>query len=145
MAQHSFEVDIAAPPERAYDVWVDAERSVEWTQGLTRVSDISGLPGQAGTRYSAWFGRTRAAVEVTVGDRPRRYAWRVRLGPLAAEFDTRFERSGSGTRMTETVRTRGPLGWLWNRVLSTGSYRGSFRGELRAFARIVEDEPARKT
>jgi hypothetical protein len=44
--------------------------------------------------------------------------------------------------MTETVRTRGLLGSLWNRILSTGSYRGSFRGELRAFARIVERELA---
>lgn len=145
MAAHSFEVDIAAPPELVFDIWVDPERSPEWTDGLTRVSDISGMPGRAGTRYAAWFGRTRAAAEVIVGDRPRRYAWNVRLGPLAAEFDTRFDPSGSGTRMTETVRTRGLVAWLWNRVLSTGSYRGSFRGELRAFARIVEREQSGHT
>lgn len=143
MAEHSFTVDIAAPPESAYDLWVNPERSLEWTEGMTRVTDISGAVGRAGTRYTAWFGGTPAAVEVTLADRPRRFAWHVRLGPLAAEFDTTFDPSGSGTRMTETVRTRGLIAWLWNRVLSTGGYRGSFRGELRMFARICEQEMRR--
>ena len=44
--------------------------------------------------------------------------------------------------MTETVRTRGVLAWVWNQVLSTGAYTGSFRGELRAFALICEAEAA---
>lgn len=138
MAQHSFTVEIGAPPETVYDVWVSPARMPEWTEGLARVTDVTGEPGQAGTRYTAWFGRTAATVTVVVGERPTRFAWRVRLGPLAAEFDSRFERSGSGTRMVETVRTRGILAWLWNRILSTGRYRGSFRGELDNFARICE-------
>lgn len=138
MAEHSFMVDVGAPPEQVFDTWVDPRRSLEWTEGMSAVSDIAGPPGRAGTRYRAGFGRAVATVEVLVGDRPRRYAWRVDLGPLSAEFDTRFERTPAGTRMTETVRTRGLLGWAWNRILSTGSYRGSFRGELRAFAEICE-------
>lgn len=140
MAVHSFAVDISAPPETVYDIWVDPVRMPEWTEGLTRVTDVTGEPGRAGTCYTAWFGRAAAAAEVVVGERPARFAWRVRLGPLAAEFDSRFEPSGSGTRMIETVRTRGLVGWLWNRVLSTGRYRGSFRGELETFARICELE-----
>lgn len=42
--------------------------------------------------------------------------------------------------MTETVRTAWLIAWLWNRILSTGRYRGSFRGELETFARICERE-----
>jgi polyketide cyclase/dehydrase/lipid transport protein len=140
MAQHTFTIDIAAPPETVYDIWVDPERSLEWTEGLTKVTDISGELGRAGTSYRAWFGPTASRVQVVVGERPRRFAWQVRLGPIAAEFDSSFEPSSSGTMMTETVRTTGLISWLWNRVLSTGSYRGSFRGELRAFARICERE-----
>ena len=140
MAEHTFEVEIAAPPETVYDIWTNPERSPGWTEGLTRVTDVTGAPGQAGTRWTAWFGRTAASVQVTVGQRPHRFAWRVRLGPLSSEFDSTFEPSPSGTRMAETVRTRGVIGWAWNRILSTGSYRGSFRGELQAFARICERE-----
>ena len=138
MAEHSFTIDIAVPPEWAFDIWVDPNRSVEWTEGMNVVSDIDGPPGVAGTRYRAGFGRAVGTVEVLAGDRPRRYDWRVRLGPLSAEFDTRFEPTPSGTRMTETVRTRGLLAWLWNRILSTGGYRGSFLGELRVFGGICE-------
>lgn len=140
MAQHTFRIDIGARPESVYDIWADPVRSVEWTEGLTKVTDISGSPGHAGTSYTAWFGRTGARVEVIAAERPARFTWRVRLGPIAAEFDTSFEPSASGTRMTESVRTTGVVAWLWNRILSTGSHRGSFRGELRAFARICERE-----
>lgn len=145
MAEHSFTIQIAVPPEWAFDIWVDPKRSVEWTEGLRTVSDLSGPAGQAGTRYRAGFGRVAGLVEVLVGDRPRRYVWRVRLGPLSAEFDTRFEATGSGTRMTETVRTRGLLGWAWNRILSSGSYRGSFLGELRVFGGICERDWQRRS
>lgn len=145
MAANSFTIDIAAPPEIAYDIWVDPTRMPEWNEGVTRVTDVIGLPGHARTRYTVRFGRTAAAAEVMVGERPHRFARRVRLGPLAAEFDSTFDMSGSGTRMTETVRTRGLIGWLWNRALSTGRYRGSFRGELDAFARICEREAGTHT
>lgn len=145
MAAHSFSVEIAAPPGTVYDLWMSPDRWPEWAEGMTRVSDLDGAPGQPGARWTVWFGRTSATVAVVVGERPRRFTWRVRLGPLSAEFDATFDPSGSGTRMTETVRTRGVLGWLWNRVLSTGSRRGSFRGELQTFARICEREAAAST
>lgn len=140
MAEHSFAINIPSPPEFVYDLWANPERSVEWTEGMTGVTDIACSPGEAGARYKAWFGRSPATVEVTKAERPTRYAWHVRLGPFAADFDSAFERTGSGTRMTETVRTAGLIAWLWNRILSTGRYRGSFRGELETFARICERE-----
>jgi hypothetical protein len=146
MAEHSFTVEIAVPPEWAYDIWVDPRRSLEWTEGMNVVSDITGPPGRAGTRFRAGFGRAVGTVEVLVGERPSRYLTRVELGPLRAEFDSRFEATATGTRMTETVRTRGLLGWFWNRILSTGGYKGSFRGELLVFAGICErDWKARST
>lgn len=144
MTRHAFTIEIAAPPETVFDIWVDLDRIPEWTEGLTRVTDRVGPAGRAGTRYKAWFGRAAARVEVLVGERPRRYDWRVRLGPLVAEFTTELVDSGTGTRLTETVRTRGLLGAIWSGILSTGSWKGSFRGELATFARICEGrEPPR--
>jgi len=46
--------------------------------------------------------------------------------------------------MIETVRTRGALTWVWARILATGSFNGSFRGELAAFAKICERDQARR-
>ena len=131
-------IDIGAPPVRVFDLWVDVERMPEWTEGLTRVTDVSGPTGEAGTRWSAWFGRSRAGAEIVAADRPRHVAWTIRFGPLAAEIDCRFEPVAAGTRMTETIRTRGLVGGMWRRILSAGTYRGSFRGELATFARLCE-------
>lgn len=117
----------------------------EWTEGLTRVSDVDGTPGQAGTRYTVWFGRSSSAVEILASDRPRHVTWRVSNRLLTAEFETRFETRPHGARLTETIRTRGLIGWIWARILGTGSYTGSFRGELRVFAAICERGPAPPT
>lgn len=138
MGDHAFVIDIAAPRETVFDLWMDVGRMPEWTEGLTRVTDVRGALGRAGTRYSAWFGRSRADVEILVGDRPHRVGWRVRIGPLAAEIHAVFDDAVGGTRMTETVRTRGFIAGAWARILATGGYRGSFRGELRHFAAICE-------
>jgi len=136
VGDHVFSIEISAPPERVFDLWVDVKRMPEWTEGLTRITNLSGPPGEAGTRYSAWFGRSRASVEILAADRPRHVAWAMRYGPLAAEIDCRFESLAAGTRMTETIRTRGVVGSIWARILAAGSYRGSFRGELATFASL---------
>lgn len=144
MAEHRFAIEIMAPPETVYDVWVDPSRMPEWNEGMSKVTVISGEPGRPGTRYSVSFGRrTAAGAEILIAERPTRFAWRLRLGPLTAEFDSTFEASPGGTSMTEAVRTRGVVGWAWNRILSTGGYGGSFRGELKTFKAICEREQSR--
>jgi len=138
MADYVFTSEIAAPQETAFDLWMNVDRMPEWTEGLTRVSDLTGLLGQAGTRYKLWFGRTGASAEILSAERPRSVTWRVRIGPLGANIAAVFEADGNLTRVTETIRTRGPLTWAWARILATGSYKGSFRGELATFARTCE-------
>ena len=51
-----------------------------------------------------------------------------------------FEPEGAGSRVTLQVRTEGLLPGIAGRLLATGSYRGSFRGQLRSFARLAERE-----
>lgn len=145
MTDRTFSVDIAVPPERAYDLWVDVDRMPEWTEGLTRVSDLEGERGQAGARWVSWFGRSRTTAEILVAGRPRTVSWRVRAGPVSAVIGATFAPIGSGTRFTETIGTSGVVGWVWAAILGTGSYRGSFRGELGVFARICEQDPGAGT
>lgn len=142
MTRRSFSVEIAAPPEHVFDLWVDTDRMPEWTEGLTRISDVSGERGQVGTRWVSWFGRSRTTAEVIEADRPRVVAWRVRAGPISATIAATFAATGTGTRLVETIGTTGVVGWVWSAILGTGSYRGSFRGELAVFARICGQDPS---
>jgi type II secretory pathway component PulF len=45
-----------------------------------------------------------------------------------------------GTRLTQTFTTEGWLPAIMARIFATGSYKGSFRGELATFARLAEQE-----
>lgn len=69
MDDHVFPIENAAPPERAFDLWLDVERMPEWNEGLTGVTDLSGAPGQAGTRYTALFGRSESMSRSLWADR----------------------------------------------------------------------------
>ena len=66
---------------------------------------------------------------------------RVSTGPYAAASRwCRFEPHSDGSRVTLEVRTEGLVPGIAGRLLATGSYRGSFRGDLRSFARLAERE-----
>jgi len=56
------------------------------------------------------------------------------------ETQVSFEPDGSGSRVTLEVETEGVLPGIAGRLLAIGSYRGSFRGQLRSFARLAERE-----
>jgi hypothetical protein len=51
-----------------------------------------------------------------------------------------FEVEDSGSRVTLQVLTDGLLPSIAGRFLASGFYRGSFRSQLRSFARIAERE-----
>lgn len=138
MAEFTLTRDIAAPPECVFDLWVNLERMSEWSG--ERVTDLVGVAGETGTHCFVGYGRWRAPVEVIDGRRPTTYAFRVSWGPVTAEFRAEFAAIPGGTRLTQILRTRGPLAWIWARILATGSYAGSFRGEMATFARIAERE-----
>lgn len=142
MASHRFELDIAAPIEMVFDLWTNLERAPEWIGGMSRVTDVTGPIDQAGTRYVAWFGRMRSPSEVVEAERP--HVFRTRFGNwlLRGENGVTLEPNATGTHLAQWFRTQGVvpaiMAWIW----SKGSYTGSFRGELEAFARIVEREAA---
>jgi hypothetical protein len=63
---------------------------------------------------------------------------------MRGENEGTFEPNGSGgTVLTQTLRTQGFLSAIAARIFATGSYRGSFRGELAEFARLAEREAGR--
>ena len=143
MAVYRFETLIAAPREVVFDLWTNLDRMAEWVGGVTKVTDVTGPTDQAGTRYTVWFGRMRSPTEILEAERP---SWlRTRFGNrlLRGQTSVRFAPDGEGTRLTQDFRTEGFIPALAARIFAAGSYRGSFRGELEAFARLAEREAQR--
>jgi uncharacterized protein YndB with AHSA1/START domain len=138
MAEYRFELRVKAPPERVFEAWIDLDLMPNWVEGVTRVGEVSGPVDMPGTTYTIWFGRMRSRVEVLEVDRPRLFRSRIAGGLLTADNEARLERDGDGTRLIQTFRTHGLMSRLWARIFATGSWRGSFRGELDTFARLVE-------
>jgi uncharacterized protein YndB with AHSA1/START domain len=140
MAEHRISIDIAAPMERVFSLWMDLDRMTEWVGGVTRVTDVTGPIDVAGTRYTVWFGPMRSATEILEVERPHHVRTRFGNLILKGESDVRFEPTPDGTRLIQVLHTRGVISALAARLFATGSYEGSFKGELDAFRRIAEQE-----
>ena len=144
MGYYRFEVDVAAPQEQVFDLWVNLDRMREWVEGVRKVTDITGLPDRVGSRYTVWFGPLRSPTEVLEADRPRLLRTRFGHWMLRGEMRVTFAPSDGGTRVTQEFRTEGLIPAVAARIFATGSYTGSFRGELKAFARLAEREAGRR-
>jgi uncharacterized protein YndB with AHSA1/START domain len=144
MSEYLFSVHVAAPPEQVFDLWTDLDRLGEWTGGVTKVTDVTGPLDRVGTRYTVWFGRMASSTEVLEVQRPSRFRTRFGSRLLRGENEATFEPDGrGGTLLTERFRTRGLVSAIAARIFATGSYRGSFRGELAEFARLAERQASR--
>lgn len=142
MPSYTFTTHVAAPIEVVFDLWTNLGRMQEWVGGVTKVTDISGPVDSAGTRYTTWFGRMKSPTEVIEAERPRLFATRFGNAILRGTNRTTLEPDGDGTRITQTFQTVGLVSAISARIFASGSYRGSFQGELEAFARLAEAEAA---
>ena len=138
MARFGFRISIAAPPELVFELWTDLDRMAEWIGGLSRITDVTGPVDQAGTRYVAWFGGMASPTEVLEVERPHRIRTRFGNRFLRGVTEATFEPEDGGTRLTQRFETEGLIPALVARIFATGSYRGSFRGDLATFARLAE-------
>jgi uncharacterized protein YndB with AHSA1/START domain len=143
MATYTFVVDIAAPREQVFALWTNLERTAEWIRGVRDVIDLSGPVDQVGTTYTTRFGSwATSPTTVIAAERPSHYATRFGNTYLRGENEAWLEETGSGTRLKQQFRVHGLLPRLMARIFATGSYKGSFRGELNHFKEICEREAA---
>ncbi|MFJ4170979.1 SRPBCC domain-containing protein [Paenarthrobacter sp. NPDC089714] len=131
---------IAAPPERVFATWTDQDRFKEWIGGVTGVTDRVGPIDEPGSRYTVWFGRMASPTEVLAVERPRHIRTRFGNAILKGESDVTFLPEDAGTRLNQEFVTRGFIAGIFGRLFATGSYKGSFKGELEVFRRLVERE-----
>jgi uncharacterized protein YndB with AHSA1/START domain len=140
MGAYRFTVDIAAPPELVFALWTDLDRMKDWVGGVTKVTDVSGPLDRAGTRYTVWFGGMQSRTEVLEVERPHMIRTRFGNRVLKGETLATFEPDGVGTRVTQEFQTEGLISAVAARIFASGSWRGSFQGELQAFAALAERE-----
>jgi uncharacterized protein YndB with AHSA1/START domain len=132
----------AAPPEVVYDLWSDLDRMREWVGGVTGVTDVQGPPGVTGTTYVVLFGPVKSPTTIVDAERPLRYRSRFGSWVLKGESSTTFTAVEGGTRIDQEIRTIGWFSEITSRLFSMGSYKGSYQGELNAFAKLAEETAA---
>jgi uncharacterized protein YndB with AHSA1/START domain len=141
MGRYQFTVDIAAPRQQVFDLWTNLDRAPEWIGGMAGVSDVSGPVGQVGTTYVTRFGNwAKSPTTVIDAERPSRFGTRFGNWLLRGENHATFEDRNGTTRLTQTFVTNGIIPAIAARIFATGSYTGSFRGELNTFKEICERE-----
>jgi uncharacterized protein YndB with AHSA1/START domain len=129
-AHDSVTVDIAAPPERVYELVANITRMGEWSPECVRCAWTKGATGPVvgarfkasnkGGRGPAWFN----TPVVTVADPGREFAFN-RTGPGIGSYTWRyvFEPTAEGTRVTESYDAEQVLGkaMTWVTMKWTGS------------------------
>ena len=146
VGRYTYSIEIDARRDLVFDLWTDLELMKTWIGGVSGYSEPTGPIDRAGTTYTIYFGTFGSLVEVLEAERPRLYA--SRSGTFWMQLTNRgtFEAIGDGgtrTRLTQTIDVFGsPLSRAVGWIFGHGSYRGSFLGELRHFARIAEARAA---
>ena len=140
MSRYRISVEIEAPREHVYDLFIDLTRMREWVGGVTSVTDVVGAPDQAGGRYVVHFGPMKSRTEVLVADRPKVFRTKFGTWLLRGESEATFEDVGGATRLVQDFRITGIVPRIAARIFASGSYQGSFRGELQAFKALAERE-----
>ena len=112
----SVSVDIAAPPEKVYELVSDITRMGEWSPECRRCTWTRGATGPTvGARFRArnkggrgpsWFN----SPKVTVADEGREFAFN-RSGPGIGSYTWRYvmEPTATGTRLVESYDVERPL------------------------------------
>jgi hypothetical protein len=123
-------IDIAAPPDRVYELVADITRMGEWSPECYQCTWTKGATGPAvGARFKAknkggrgpsWFN----TPEVTVAEAGREFAFN-RSGPGIGSYTWRYvlEPTRDGTKLTESFDAERPLaGFMtWLTMKWTGS------------------------
>jgi len=108
----SFEAEIAAAPERLYDLVSDVTRMGEWSPETTACTWVGGATGPvSGARFRgsnrAGWRRWVTQCQVVEADRGRCFSFDVGVGPLpVSRWTYRFEATGQGTKVSEEWHDR---------------------------------------
>jgi uncharacterized protein YndB with AHSA1/START domain len=111
--RYSTTIDVAAPPERVWDVLADVEHWPEWTPSVERITLLESRPLGVGSRARVEQPKLRPAVlEITRCEPGRGFTWGSRSATLLFVGDHAIDPTPTGCRVTLSVRFGGLFGWL---------------------------------
>jgi uncharacterized protein YndB with AHSA1/START domain len=118
MRHFSISVDIAAPPERVWQVMSEVERWPEWTRSVREVRRLgNGGPLQVGSRVLVRQPAFPPALwKVTALDPGKSFAWTSAAPGLRVVASHRVDGSPSGTSATLSLELHGLFGSLFGRM-----------------------------
>ena len=104
-------VEIAAPPERVWQVLADVEAWPTWTESVRSARRLDGGPLAEGSRVELSQPRLpKATWVVTELVEGRSFSWSARGPGVVSLADHELEPVGAGTRVTLRFTQQGPLG-----------------------------------
>ena len=114
MRQFTTTIDIAAPPDRVWDVMSDIDRWHEWTPSVTRVTRLRDEPFAVGTRAIVRQPKFPPAIwKITSIEAGRSFTW-ISVAPgFRAVGHHAVERPPTGSRATLSLTMHGLLGGLF--------------------------------
>ncbi len=110
-------IDIAAPPDRVFDVMQDVERWHEWTPSISGIRRIGGGPFGVGARALVRQPKFPPALWTVTDLQPgRSFAWVSRAPGLRVTGVHTAEPSAHGTRATVGIDIEGLFAGPWARL-----------------------------
>jgi uncharacterized protein YndB with AHSA1/START domain len=119
MGHRSVSIDIAAPPERVFDIYTDLRRLSEW-QGQPGLKGTEGAFDRPGANFVIHYGGPLTLRgTVLAAQRPSLHRVRARemAGLVTCQTTARFDPAEGGTRLTfdyDYQVTGGPVGRLFD-------------------------------
>jgi len=106
-------VDIAAPPQRVWDVLIDVERWAEWTKSIDRIERLDAGAFGIGSRVRIHQPRIPVAIwTVTEFEPGRSFTWESRAFGMISVAAHMLEPRGEGVSAMLSFVQTGWLAWL---------------------------------
>ena len=113
-------VDIAASPQRVWEVMSDIDRWHEWTPSITRITRLRGAAFAVGTRALGRQPKLPPAIwKITAIEPGRSFTWVSRAPGLVVVARHSVEPAPLGAHATLSVEISGMFGGLWARLTRT--------------------------
>lgn len=117
MRKFSTSVDIAAPPDRVWDVIIDISRWHEWTPSITSITRLDEGPLAIGsTVVIRQPGLPPARWKVSAIEPNRSFTWVSRGPGFQSIARHSVEQTASGSRATLSIELKGLFGGLLGRL-----------------------------
>ena len=131
-------IDIAAPPERVWEVLADVERWPEWTESVTSARQLDPGPLSVGSRVEVVQPRIpKGTYTVTVVEPGKSFTWEQRQpGSVVTAVHSSTPLPDGGTRVELKVVMTGALG-IW----ASSMEKPDWREAARIIRRHAGDSP----